>query len=253
MEKRASSTRPCGWIEILTMVLGVTLFTASCGTSTLSDEEIDDPTSVAALFTVSKVVDEATGEEQVRAGAVFKGERLRTVEFINAEMELEDPQGNIHPLDLQYNRLGSPFYEVELDGDLELGAFYSFRVTLANGRLIVNSIKTPDEALGIVHPAEGDYVDKTADLDVEWTGRSAGKVTITVGPEKPNLFNMLAVGGIRVDDDGRASLTPTHLANVLRGDNTLTIVRSNETAANGFHPSSMIGAVLVNSQDVVIE
>lgn len=226
---------------------------SACGSSSLSDEEIEDPTGIPAILAVSSITNESTRESKVFAGAIFKGEGLTTVELMNGEVEIEDPQGNIYPLAVHYNNLGAPSYNAEIPGAIELGAFYSFRVTLPTGRLIINSIKTPDQDLQVIAPFTGQVIQKSDPVEVTWTGRSNRKAAIVIGPEQPNVLDFLQSGGANTSDDGRTVLEPSSMVKVHAGENLLTIIRSRDARANGFHPSSRVGAVLLTSQPVVVD
>jgi hypothetical protein len=226
---------------------------SGCGSSTLSDEEIEDPTGIPAVFAVSSITDGSLQEGKVTARAIFKGEGLTTVDLMNGEVEIEDPQGNIYPMAVGYNRLGAPSYKAELPREIELGAFYTFRVTLPSGRLIINSIKTPDQDLQVTEPFTGQVIERSEPVEVRWTGRSNRNVAIVIGPEQPNVLDFLQSGSANTADDGRSVLDPASMVRVREGENLLTVIRSRAARANGFHPGSRVGAVLLTSQPVIVD
>jgi len=225
----------------------------SCGMSGLSSETIEDPTSIPAVFALGRIMDESSGRTSVVASAVFKGEGLSTVRFLEGSVELEDPQGNIHALELAYNRFGAPYYSTSLPGALQLDSFYSFRVTLATGRLIVNSIKTPASDLEIQSPEPGEVIQKTAPLELRWSGWNNREAYILIGRETHTILDVFETGGKLAEDDGHTVLLPESMKNVTTGPNILSLARINRSRANGFHPNSTVGAALVNSRPVLVD
>jgi len=253
MKSTALRQRFSGKMFPLIFLAAFPLWFCGCGSSASSYEEIEDPTGMPAIFALSHIENEMTGDVEVAAGAIFKGEALTTVRLLNGDVELEDPQGNIHPLELQYNPSGAPYYSVELLEGLDLGGFYTFRVTLPNGRLTTNTIKAPEQDLEILEPARGEAIETSQPLEVRWTGRSHRRVSILVGPETPDIFNFLEIGGANTDDDGSSFLDPESLVRVHPGDNLLSMIRYTSAHANGFHNSSRVGAVLLTSRPIKIQ
>ncbi len=239
---------------ILTIFSGLALLTTflGCGSSSRSSEEISDTTALPVHFALSRVYNEGTEEETVKAEVIFKGEGLTTVKLFRGQVEIEDPQGNIYPLDLCYNSFGAPFYRAFLPR-LEFDSSYYFNVILANGRLISNSIKTPDDDLEILAPAQGQVVDKFGPLEVSWTGNGFGHISAVISPQLPNIFNIFEIGGAVTDDDGRTIIEPDEMVNVRPGNNYLTLTRRVNRFANGFGHFSRLTAVLMTRQPIVVE
>lgn len=242
------------WSLSLLIVLAVlnAFVLTSCGMSGLSEETIDDPTSIPALFVVGRVTDESGSGTSAVASAVFKGEWLTTVRILNGSVELEDPQGSIIPLGIAYNRFNAPYYSATLPEGIQLGSFYSFRVTLASGRMIVNSVKTPQHELQIHSPEPGGVVLKTEPLELRWSGWNDREACILIGPEPQTVLDVFETGGKLAEDDGHTILLPESMRNLAAGPNVLSLARANRARANGFHPSSTVGAVLVESCPVTV-
>jgi len=243
------------WTTFL-LILSVLLaacFNHGCGSSRLSYAPIDDPSSIPATFAVGKVMDEFAGRTFTLASAAFKGEGLTTIRLLGGSVELQDPQGNIHPMELSYNRLGAPYYTVVLTDPLELGAIYSFRVTLPSGRMIENSITTPDYDLEIVSPAVGSTIDKWRPLELTWSGWNDRKALILIGPQEHTILDAFETGGKLAEDDGSTVLLPDSLFNLERGRNLLSVARIDRTPANGFHRNSTVGAVLLATRPVFVD
>ncbi len=242
------------FLKTLPMLSGVALLTIflGCGASSRSSEEISDTTALPVHFALSRIYNEATEEETVKAEVIFKGEGFTTLKLFMGEVEIEDPQGNIYPLNLCYNNFGAPFYRAFLPR-LEFDSSYYFNVILANGRLISNSIKTPDDDLEILAPAEGQIIDKFEPLEVSWTGSGFGNVAAVISPQTPNIFNIFEIGGTVTHDDGRTIIEPEEMINVRPGNNYLTMTRRVNRFANGFGYFSKLTAVLITCQPVVVE
>jgi len=253
MKERTDPQLAWTFFLLMLSVILATVFQSSCGTSALSDEPIDDPTSLPAIFAVGKVVDESAGRTFATASAVFKGEGLTTVRLMGGSVELEDPQGNIHPMECSYNRLGAPYYTAPLPGSLELGAIYSFRVTLASGRMIVNSIKTPELDLQILSPGTGSTVAKRAPLELAWSGWNDRSALILIGPEQHTILDPFETGGKVAEDDGSTVLLPESMLALQPGPNLLSLARIGRTPANGFHPNSTVGAVLIATRPIYVD
>jgi len=238
---------------LILFILLNALTISSCGTSNLSSEWIDDPTSIPANFAVGKIVDETSGHTSVVASAIFKGEGLTTVSFLDGTVELEDPQGNIIPLEIKTNRFGAPYYTAEIPAPLKLNSIYSFRVTLPSGRMIVNSIKTPGMDLEILSPETGTLVQKAAPLELRWSGWNTREAYILLSPETHRVLDVFESGGKLAEDDGLTVLLPESMRNVEQGRNVLSVARINRARANGFHPNSTVGAVILDSLSVTVE
>jgi len=237
----------------ISLTLLAAVFTSSCGNSYLSSEPIEDPTSIPAVFAVGRIEDASSGEFSVTASAIFKGEWLTTVGFLDGLVELQDPQGNLHPMEQEFNRYGAPFYRTQLEGELQLDAFYTFRVTLPSGRLIVNSVKTPAQPLRIHAPAVGERILKAEPLQMQWSGWNDRAACILLSPEPHSLLDVFEVGGKLAEDDGNTTLLPESMQWVGTGPNQLSLARVNQARANGFALNSTVGAVLLVSQPVIVE
>lgn len=251
----ARSDHQLAWTTFL-LILAVLLaacVNSGCGSSRLSDEPIDDPSSIPATFVVGKVADESAGRTLTRASAVFKGEGLTTIRLLGGSVELLDPRGNLHPMELSYNRLGAPYYTACLSEPLELDAIYSFRVTLPGGRMIENAIKTPRHDLEILSPAMGSTIDRWLPVELSWSGWNDRKALILIGPEEHTILDPFETGGKLAEDDGSTVLLPESLLNLERGRNLLSVARIDRTPANGFHRNSTVGAVLLATRPIFVD
>lgn len=231
----------------------------SCGSSEKSKEELTriDLSSIPASFTISRISNEGQDPPitKVTASAAFKGEGTTFIELKNGKVELIDPDDRIVELPVRYNQSGAPFYTLDLETVLALGSVYRFRVTLANGDVIENSVTTPGDDLRIASPSPGSAISKSQGVSVTWTGTSLGKnVLISIAPETPDIFSIFGVTLISKTDDGAATLSAGELARLTSGnDYVLAVARGNIVPANGFQPhTSKLGAFLISSIPVSV-
>jgi len=174
----------------------------------------------------------------------------------DATIEVIDPGLTARKLTASKNPAGAWSYSVPLL-TVELDRDYIFRVTLGNGNQIVNTIKTPAQALVITNPAFSATLDKDQSLLASWNGNNAGNAGITIRQSAALdvILTTAAPVVLSLDNGGhflaqvRNAMEPLDIGT---GTRLFTVTRRNTKAVNGFAAGSKLFANLVHAREVNI-
>ena len=227
-----------------------------CGGSSVTNF---DPAQIAANFAVYRQTTETPTQldaiaTQTVGGAIFY-QGFRTLNLEDTLVEVVDPTGAAHAMGPSSSPNGAFYYSVELP-NLQLNSTYTFRVTLSDGRVIANSITTPQNDLAITVPALNANIAKNSAALISWTGTNAGNFATLVFKQltTPDIFTVYAALGVLANDNGNYLINPASTgmehSDTGVGPRLLTITRRNDSGVNGFSAASICRAALVTARQV---